>query len=347
MSSCIPVCRQVDLPSSGSEVPIGICERLRRASTLRMLVAVSATLVGLLSLSLATAECSAAIIHSGANTWDYVAYGDSFPSVMWGGGFDQNGKSVNLFSGVLIDPHWVLTAAHIYRGEFETSAVAFGPGPNRTNDLNMGLEQYSSSIFLHPSFGGIVDNRPVGYDLALIHFDDPFSQTPATLFRGELPLGDYSVAGYGRSGFPGDPSTNDGWRRGGIHVVESKFPDNEDYFFSEFVDPSHPNYRELGSLVQPGDSGGGWFFDAGQGFELVGVTSKIAFPDGTDPNSYGNLSIANSLDLAWIDSYLYPTSGGRSPTSVPEPSTVGIVVIGGVILGWRRRRREASPNLAG
>lgn len=291
-------------------------------------------------------RCDAAIIHSGADPTNAIVLGDAFPAVMWGAGFNQNGRSVNLFSGVLIDPHWVLTAANIHQGSEQTSAVAFGPGSNRTNDLNLGEDRYSSEIYIHPSYGGVVNNQPIGIDLALVYFYDPFPQTAATLYRGELPLGDYSVVGYGASGYPNGPLIDDGWNRGGVQVVEGTWPDNDRYFYSEFVDESHPNYRPLGSLVQPGDVGGGWFYDDGDGFQLVGITSGNFVPEGTLANDYGNWSVAVRLDLDWIDSMLYPGIASRdhSPASLPEPSAVAFLVVGGLLVTWRRARRTRQAR---
>jgi hypothetical protein len=80
-----------------------------------------------------------------------------------------------------------------------------------------------------------------------------------------------------------------------------------------------------------GDSGGGVFFKNGSTWELVGILDAVSGYTGQPGATavFGNESHAASL----------PAYRGQIVTTIPEPGSMGLVVMGMAVLGWRRHRR--------
>ncbi len=270
-----------------------------------------------------------AIVHTSTPDGNYIAYGNSFDSVLWGERYNAAGSLRSRFSGVLVTPNWVITSAHALEELSSGGSVRFGTGSHFTNDR--GFNQASSTYYQHPTFD---ISTFVGYDLGLVYFPTPFPVLPAEFYRGPLVAGDYSVVGFGRTGPPGVPPLPNGFIRGGINVVEADLidiPSLPEMFGYRFVDSTNPNFRELGSLIQPGDSGGGWFFDDGNGLKLAGISSSGLPNDAGRMDDYGSISLAAKLDFRWIDSFL-------DPATVPEPSSLALLALAGGTV-WLKRRR--------
>lgn len=277
----------------------------------------------------------AALVHDVARDADYRAYGNSFDSVLWGYSRNAGGTVESVFSGVLVDRYWVLTAAHAVSPT--TASLTFGTGSNILSDP--GTSGASSTFFVHPSYAGV--GVEGSYDLAMVRLTTPLPATPVPLYTGPIVAGDYSVVGFGRTGVPGGPTTYDGNLRGGINYVDFDYTSQS--FGYEFVDNSKPNYRTLGSLVQPGDSGGGFFFNDGSGFKLAGITSAVGYPLGTGtrpPYVYGDFGLASRIDIPWVNGFI-------ATTAVPEPHAVlATLVLGASFLCRRQRQKRRRQNEA-
>lgn len=248
----------------------------------------------------------------------YLQYSENFPYV--GGMFHAgaDGEFNSFSSGVLIDEHWVLTSGHgVLENENCPSCIEkeflFVLGPTTYMDV---LEYKTTThVYLHPGY-----RRPEdGVDLALLYFEEAFtSVTPATLSTYSLQAGDeVSIVGFGLSGLHfgnPDPMSN-GIRRGSINVVGStlRYDGYASYDWASFREA---DFRPLGGQLIPGDSGGGWFVDNGNGHELVAITSG-----GSGWIAYGQESTGRMVkpSLNWIADTI-------SSIAVPEPHSVAIIL---------------------
>lgn len=277
----------------------------------------------------------AALVHDVARDADYRAYGNSFDSVLWGYSRNAGGTIESVFSGVLVDQYWVLTAAHAVGPT--TASLTFGTGSNIISDP--GTSVASSVFYVHPTYSGVLIEG--SYDLAMVRLSTPLPATPVPLYTGPINSGDYSVVGFGRTGVSGGPTTYDGNLRGGINYTA--FRATNQSFGYQFVDSSNANYRTLGSLVQPGDSGGGFFFDDGSGFKLAGITSAVATLPGSGPRPpwvYGDFGFASNIDIPWVNGFI-------ATTAVPEPhAVVATVVLGASFFARRQRQKRRRQNEA-
>ena len=259
----------------------------------------------------------------------YLEYAQLFPSV--GFLFAYDGVTpVDFSSGVLIDPHWVLTAGHSVVHENTTNFFddyLFGLGANSST---LAEEyQFADEVFLHPDYAG----PEAGVDLALLYFETPFVSTaPADIYSAQVQVGDVaSIVGYGR---PGTPATGtqaaDGVKRAGENIIESVTV-SDDYLFYRFRSPQEANFSQLGSLALPGDSGGGWFIETSNGFELAGITSGGS---GTGAIFYGLRSSAVQIlpNLDFIQATI------DSKTSVPEPTSALLLAVGIPFVSRMRKR---------
>lgn len=99
----------------------------------------------------------------------------------------------------------------------------------------------------------------------------------------------------------------------------------DDYFLNRFKAAGRPFYHPLGSIAALGDSGTGQYIEIGGEMLLAGVTSfQISSPDYlgyTDAYEIG-------LEQVWI---------ADTMASVPEPTTMAMLVLGGIAGGRRRR----------
>lgn len=277
----------------------------------------------------------AALVHDVARDAEYRAYGNSFDSVLWGYSQNASGTIEGVFSGVLVDKYWILTAAHAVRPT--TASLTFGTGSNIFSDP--GTSAASSIFYVHPTYTDVLNEG--SYDLAMVRLTTPLPATPVPLHTGPLFAGDYSVVGFGTTGVSGGPTTYDGNLRGGINYASVRA--SSQAFGYEFVDNSNANYRVLGSLVQPGDSGGGFFFNDGSGFKLAGITSAVASLPGSGPRPpwvYGDYGFASDLDIPWVNGFI-------ATTAVPEPhAVVATVVLGASFLARRQRKKRRRQNEA-
>lgn len=277
----------------------------------------------------------AALVHDVARDAEYRAYGNSFDSVLWGYSRNAGGTIESVFSGVLVDKYWVLTAAHAVSAT--TASMTFGTGSNIFTDP--GTAEASSIFYVHPSYTDVIVEG--SYDLAMVRLTTPLPATPVPLYSGPLLMGDYSVVGFGRTGVSGGATNYDGNIRGGINYATIRATNQS--FGYQFVDSSNPNYRALGSLVQPGDSGGGFFYDDGSGFKLAGITSAVATLPGSGPRPpwvYGDFGLASDIDIPWVNSFI-------ATTAVPEPhSVVATVVLGASFFARRQRQKRRRQNEA-
>lgn len=268
------------------------------------------------------------------------------PVSPWAGvGSVLNGSGT--FSGALISPSHVLTAAHIVAG-LAPSAVTF--------QLNAGppMQITASEIIVHPAYAGFTPgpDGTVHNDLAIIRLNGVAAALPYSLYTEPLSAGQalkfvgYGAGGDGVSGATtaADPSVKRTGQNAADQFLNGALG-REVYVF-DFDGPTATTNRTggltLGAGVEAtladGDSGSaGLVLDAGA-WKLATVNTFVAtFPAGpTDPGRFGTGGggMVVAAYAPWINSVV---------TAVPEPSTHGMMLLGAGLVGMAayRRRRAA------
>ncbi len=273
-----------------------------------------------LCLSLFHTEASGIIRRHDVNAQLYLDYGaeTQFHSVGEVGFRTQSGGFAGA-SAVLIDQHWVLTAAH---------RIAQNPEINwefRNNEVIHGVDE----IIYHPGYDGH-PNGLSGQDLALLRLSEPITNVdPAMIAQSSLNFGDQvALVGYGGIG---DGLGND-WtfttERWAANNVWDRGAANSEFYTTDFDDPTSGSALPLEGTTTNGDAGGGMFrFENGR-WQLVGIAShNIDINSNGMFGDYRDRAKHTRLDtyLPWIQS------------TIPAPSSG--LLIGFASLGITRRRR--------
>ena len=185
----------------------------------------------------------------------YVALATHYPSVAHLNLPTPTGASDG--EGTLIDPRWVLTAAHV--------AVEVGKG----HDITIGGETYlSDTVIIHPKYevGG-------ANDLALVRLERQVKHVePTPVYTGEEEVGRVlTIVGYGDNGTGlTGPVANDHQVRAATNRI-----DEADLEWLKFLfdPPDSPNATPLEGVAGPGDSGGPGFIEIDGNRFLAGVAS--------------------------------------------------------------------------
>ncbi|RYG30154.1 PEP-CTERM sorting domain-containing protein [bacterium] len=236
-------------------------------------------------------------------------------------------------SGVAIDTRWVLTAQHV-----------------------------NGSVFSLPGFGAfnVVENiepeivNGVRPDLRLLRVDRDLPSF--TRIDTRVPtLGSVDIVGFGESGseFAGGGYSIPGGTAGTRRRASNRIEGLADISFNE--NPAVPSwttmYYQLSSRTDPtrvenegglagGDSGGGFFYNFGDGARLVATNSAIGADEGMSEYAYGGYGFGTYLgspeSLAFLQRYVPQAIAPQSP--VPEPATLAVLGVGALAMLRRRRR---------
>lgn len=221
----------------------------------------------------------------------YVEFGKQFPSVVR---IKAMGKCENpncplkekeheqFGSGVVIAPHWVITAAHVLKDTREPRVLK-----------DDGTEYRLRHVIIHDEF----DDSKIGFhDLALGYTEEDFKlefYTPLYTDLDELgkPI---TIAGYGLHGtFSTGAKDSDGKKRGGHNKIDGSQR-------SVLVcSPSSGSSRmPLEFMIAPGDSGGGMFI----GNKLAGINSFLMAEDSQPNGTYGDEAAFTRVSLyaEWV-----------------------------------------------
>lgn len=240
--------------------------------------------------------------------------------------FDATGMISNQ-SGTLIRPTWVLASAHAGGSMGDTFETVNGSA-NVLNRFDFPGDPNTNDAF-------------DGADFSLFELDAPMTGSTAELFQGSAGtlVGETAVyAGGGKTGDGDTGATGSPELLAGTNVIDVAGVDFgsgvvANIVESDFDDPDPPN---IGSAVQElemglagGDSGGGIWVDLDDGFVLAGVHSGVSDDGDEVLGEYGQSNFSTILTddaRTWIFE------------TIPEPATGGLLVIGGLALGGRRRR---------
>ena len=282
-------------------------------------------------------DASADIFRNISDLEESEVFGQSsvFDSVGLLTGSDANGDSFIAGTGVLIHPEFVLTAGHVLFDEPDLpwESLQFNPSADVGSNLMNFFDV--EEIFPFPGFSRN-EGAGTGNDIGLIKLSAPINNiAPAQLFMGndnDLIGAEFITAGYGNPGIFGEPlGAFDGIRRGSRNTIESagaSFPQVtvEDQFFVsdfDFLDVFNPLPLE-GQGSQNG-SGQGWFVDINGEYQIAGILN------GGLSNDLNSFAINTSLFNGFINDTI-------QANSVPEPGTMGLLTLGLLGVGMRRRR---------
>lgn len=244
---------------------------------------------------------------------------------------------VNGASGVLIDPHWVLTAGHVGGNTFTLNGNTFT----------------ADATFNHPTA-----------DLHLMHFANAFGGS-YSLFNGTTAGQLVNIVGFGntanaRADHKGySDAGGGGTRRSATNriafstLVESP-PFNTVSLVADLdsADTSTPTpynrdwFGDGGATaneggVLAGDSGGAWLVDVGGGnFQLAGISLYIVTDDVNAPPGEGELYGAYGFSGPAAADLTSAVNRDWIVATVPEPGTVAILAGGLSVFIARRRKRK-------
>jgi hypothetical protein len=217
----------------------------------------------------------------------YIEYGDKFHSVVKLSCVNNEtilpagGVNTSWGSAVIIDPHWIITAAHVVEDSYGWS-VSFE-----------GKQHEVKKIIIHPEY----KTNVFGYnDIALGFLEEEIKLNyyPA-LYQNSDEVGKIcSLAGYGFTGtFDTGIIDFDDKKRAGSNFVDRA--ERKTLVCS----PSKKNKTtELEFLISRGDSGGGLFINN----KLAGIHSSVMARDGKSDSSYTDESSHTRISLfcGWI-----------------------------------------------
>ena len=301
----------------------------------------------------ATSPCAAGVIRDDRDDAAYRAYANQsqFASV----GSYSTGTLFGSFT--LIAPQWALTAAHVV----DTDGDGDVADETITNDtLRIGAQARRPTQLIvpkgvngNPGWNGNINS---GFDLALVHLDQPFTAiTPAPIYTSFQELGkQVTQVGYGQSGIGSEGATaGSGTKRAGDNIVDqyNTFANGATGLRWDFDEPAprtSPNFSgssvplDLEYLIAPGDSGGGSFIFEDDTWYLAGVHSGTynlySYPGATSNTStYGDGALITRV--AAYQQFIYSNIPELATAAIPEPATLGSCASMALLLGRRRRRR--------
>lgn len=246
--------------------------------------------------SLFIAYSIAGTIHPNISDEKHIEYAEQFNHVVRLTIIDNNNRKM-LGSAVVINDHWIITAAHMVQN-CKSSIIEYKDN-KYCLDFMIYPKEFSEDTLGHFDIALGYSKKPLGvdFDLKLYENDDAVGKV-------------CSIVGFGITGsFNTGATISDSKKRAGSNIIKETF---RDLLVCSITD--HPPTK-LEFLIANGDSGGGLFIDG----KLAGINSCVLSDDKNGPNSdygdeSGHTSIVKNLDwikeimsMKEIDSNLVPS----------------------------------------
>lgn len=229
------------------------------------------------------------------------------------------GSIVGLFTGTLVRPRWVLTAAH-------AAEVLQRLVPDPENRLfTLGGKTYVVDAVFKPEGRARRDENGDGnaYDIALLRLATSVpGPGPVEVFDGEVLGAEVVVAGIGswcadgRSGVPvgevlGLPR---GKLRAGTNRVD-RVDEERNVMVATFDDPAGDAATELECGLGTGDSGGPLLVETDDGWAIAGVISSYENSSSEATGTYGDRIVATRVSVYedWIQQTTEKYAQGGAP----------------------------------
>ena len=245
-------------------------------------------------------------------------------------------------SAVALSREWVITAGHnTDLNDDGLPDVGWSGSFNLPGYGSFGVAQ----AFTHSSFTGFA-NPSVNDDLALLRLATPLPLGMGFPAIGSgSSIGDFiTLVGFGRSGYGSYGYTTNASltdRRFGSNVIDSFQLDDEgsgraELFRYDFDAPATVGViggslgNDVETIIGPGDSGGAALIQTINGWELVGINTFTEGYGGRFGDTGGGVLIDPYAE--WI----FQTTG------IPEPSTLGLLILTALLTGTYRSRTHCS-----
>jgi hypothetical protein len=170
-------------------------------------------------------------------------------------------------SAIVIDPYWILTAAHVVKNSSDTKVILDDEKEIIVDEIFIPLLYSLERVGLH--------------DIALCKLHESIDlEFYPELYEKEDEVGKIcSISGFGVTGtFSSNERIDDGVRRAGSNKIESI----DKHLL--VCTPGTKDKTELEFLISHGDSGGGLFIDK----KLAGINSCVMAKDKNADSSYGD-----------------------------------------------------------
>lgn len=237
---------------------------------------------GILSAILPCYTAICGTIESMSKDPEHLKYAENIDCVVKITG-KYTGNTSFFASAVVIDPHWIITAAHVVKEASECYIVS--------GDNKYCLE----TVIYHKDFQ---DHRFGFSDIAIGYSKEPIViKFYPELYNNDNEVGQIAcICGYGSTGtFYTGANIVDGKKRAGSNYIDKI---DRDLLICTPSSRSSGKHTSLEFLIAHGDSGGGLFIDK----KLAGINSCVIAEDKNPNSSYtdesGHTRISKYVD--WI-----------------------------------------------